>query len=74
LHLVLDNHGTHKIPQVNQWLLNHPRFHPHFTPINSSWLNLVERWFPELTSSKLRSSAHHSVTELENHVRNWINR
>jgi transposase len=71
LHLVLDNYATHKTPQIHQWLLRHPRFHLHFTPTSSSWLNLVERWFAELTNRKLRRSAHRSVTELEADLRQW---
>ena len=73
LHLVLDNYATHKTPAIHQWLLKHPRFHLHFTPASSSWLNLVERWFAELTNRKLRRSAHRSVTELETDIRKWIN-
>src|SRR2546423_6280486 len=73
LHLVLDNYATHKTPAIKEWLLKHPRFHPHFTPTSSSWLNLVERWFAELTNRKLRRSAHRSVTELEADIRKWIN-
>jgi transposase len=73
LHLVLDNYATHKTPKVKEWLIRHPRFHLHFTPTSSSWLNLVERWFAELTNRKLRRSAHRSVTELETDVRKWIN-
>lgn len=73
LHLVLDNYATHKTPKVKQWLIRHPRFHLHFTPTSASWLNLVERWFAELTNRKLRRSAHRSVTELETDVRRWIN-
>ncbi len=73
LHLVLDNYATHKTPAVNNWLLRHPRFHLHFTPTSSSWLNLVERWFAELTNRKLRRSAHRSITALEADVRRWIN-
>jgi transposase len=73
LHLVLDNYATHKTPAVKAWLLKHPRFHLHFTPTSSSWLNLVERWFAELTNRKLRRSAHRSVTELEADIRKWIN-
>jgi transposase len=73
LHLVLDNYATHKTPEIHKWLLRHPRFHPHFTPTSSSWMNLVERWFAELTSRKLRRSAHRSVTELETDIRKWIN-
>jgi transposase len=73
LHLVLDNYATHKTPAVHQWLLRHPRFYLHFTPTSSSWMNLVERWFAELTNRKLRRSAHRSVTELETDIRKWIN-
>ena len=73
LHLVLDNYATHKTPAIHQWLLRHPRFCLHFTPTSSSWLNLAERWFAELTNRKLRRSAHRSVTELEADIRTWIN-
>jgi transposase len=73
LHLVLDNYATHKTPAIKDWLLKHPRFHLHFTPTSSSWMNLVERWFAELTRRKLRRSAHRSVTELETDIRKWIN-
>jgi transposase len=72
LHLVLDNYATHKTPEIHKWLLRQPRFHLHFTPTSSSWLNLVERWFAELTNRKLRRSAHRSVTELEADIRTWI--
>ena len=72
VHLVCDNYGTHKTPQIKQWLLRHPRFHLHLTPTYSSWLNLVERWFAELTNRKLRRSAHRSVAELEADLRTWI--
>ena len=58
---------------MKRWLLRHPRFHLHFTPTSSSWMNLVERWFAELTNRKLRRSAHRSVTELEADIRKWIN-
>src|SRR6202044_1652362 len=71
LHLVLDNYATHKTPAIRQWLVKHPRFHLHFTPTSSSWMNLVERWFAELTNRKLRRSAHRSVTELETDIRKW---
>jgi len=54
---------------VKKWLLRHPRFHLHFTPASSSWMNLVERWFAELTNRKLCRSAHRSVTELEADIR-----
>jgi transposase len=73
LHLICDNYATHKTPAVKKWLLAHPRFHLHFTPTSASWINLVERWFAELTTRKLRRSAHRSVTELEADIRKWIN-
>jgi transposase len=73
LHLVLDNYATHKTPEIHKWLLRHPRFHLHFTPTSSSWMNLVERWFAELTTRKLRRSAHRSVAELETDIRRWVN-
>jgi transposase len=57
LHLICDNYGTHKTPEIKRWLLGHPRFQLHLTPTYSSWLNLVERWFAELTTRKLRRSA-----------------
>jgi transposase len=62
---VLDNYATHKTPAVKQWLLRHPRFHLHFTPTSASWMNLVERWFAELTNRKLRRSAHRSVRAIQ---------
>jgi len=64
LHLILDNYGTHTHPKVNQWLAGHPRFHLHFTPTSSSWLNLVERWFRELTEKRIRRGTFSSVREL----------
>jgi transposase len=65
LHLVLDNYATHKTPAIHQWLLKHPRFHLHFTPTSSSWLNLVERWFGELTSKAVRRGSFTSVADLQ---------
>ena len=73
LHMVLDNYATHKTPEIKAWLLKHSRFHLHFTPTSSSWMNLVERWFAELTNRKLRRSAHRSVTALEADIRKWVN-
>jgi hypothetical protein len=64
LHLVMDNYGTHKHPRVQAWLKRHPRFKPHFIPTSSSWLNLVERWFGELTSQRIRRGVFHSVPDL----------
>jgi transposase len=73
VHVILDNSSTHKTPQIKRWLLAHPRFVLHFTPTSSSWLNLVERWFAELTNKKLRRSAHTSVRQLNHDIRSWIN-
>jgi transposase len=64
IHLVLDNYSTHKHAKVKAWLAKHPRFHLHFTPTSSSWLNLVERWFRELTDKALRRGVFHSVPDL----------
>jgi transposase len=72
VHLVLDNASTHKTPAVKRWLTAHPRFVMHFTPTSSSWLNLVERWFAELTTKKLRRGTHTSVRQLNTDIRTWI--
>jgi transposase len=64
LHLILDNYGTHKQPRVKEWLARHPRFTLHFTPTSSSWLNLVERWFRELTEKRVRRGSFESVPDL----------
>jgi transposase len=72
VHVILDNSSTHKTPAIQRWLLAHPRFVLHFTPTSSSWLNLVERWFSELTTKKLRRATHRSVQELNNDIRAWI--
>jgi transposase len=72
VHLVLDNSSTHKTPAIRNWLAARPRFVLHFTPTSSSWLNLVERWFAELTTKKLRRAAHRSVRQLNNDIRAWI--
>ncbi len=72
VHLVLDNHATHKTPAIKTWLLAHPRFHLHFTPTGSSWLNLVERRFAELTNKQIRRGVHKSVQALEQDIRAWI--
>jgi transposase len=71
-HVVLDNASTHKTPTVKRWLTAHPRFVLHFTPTSSSWLNLVERWFAELTTKKLRRGTHTSVRQLNTDIRTWI--
>ena len=72
VHLVLDNASTHKTPAVKRWLLAHPRFVVHFTPTCSSWLNLVERWFGELTTKRLRRGTHRAVRALNDDIRAWI--
>jgi hypothetical protein len=64
LHLIVDNYGTHKQPRVKAWLDKHPRFHMHFTPTSSSWLNLVERWFRDLTEKRVRRGSFESAAEL----------
>jgi transposase len=72
VHVVLDNSSTHKTPAIKKWLLAHPRFILHFTPTSSSWLNLVERWFSELTTKLLKRGAHRSVRDLNTDIRAWI--
>jgi transposase len=72
VHLVLDNSSTHKTPAIKRWLAAHPRFVLHFTPTSSSWLNLVERWFAELTTKLLKRGAHRSVQTLNADIRAWI--
>jgi transposase len=72
VHLILDNYATHKTPEIRRWLVRHPRFHLHFTPTSSSWLNLVERLFAELTTRMLRRGVHRSVADLEADIRTWI--
>jgi len=72
VYLVLDNYATHKTPAIKRWLLRHPRFHLHFTPTGASWLNLVERWFAELTEKKIKRGAHTSVQGLERDIRSWV--
>ena len=72
VHLVCDNYGTHKSPQVRAWLEKHPRFHMHHTPTYSSWINQVERWFAYLTQDLLQRSDHRSVQALEKDIRDWV--
>jgi transposase len=72
VHLVCDNLATHKTPAIRDWLARHPRFHVHFTPTGSSWINQVERWFGLLTEQLIRRGVHTSVVALENDVRQWI--
>src|ERR1700691_1501234 len=72
VHLVCGNYGTHKTPVIQEWLARHPRFHVHFTPTGSSWMNQVERWFGYLTDQKIRRGVHKSVQSLEADIRDWI--
>ena len=72
IHLILDNYGTHKHPNVKRWLKKHPRFHLHFTPTSSSWLNLIERWFAEITRKRIRRGVFRSVPELITAIKEFI--
>jgi transposase len=72
VHLVCDNYGTHKTPAIKAWLAGHPRFHMHFTPTGSSWINQVERWFGFLTDQMIRRGVHKSVVALEKDIREWV--
>jgi len=73
LHLIVDNYGTHKHPRVQSWLRRHPRFHLHFVPTSSSWLNMVERWFRELTDKRIRRGVFRSVPELIAAIQGYVN-
>lgn len=72
VHLVLDNYGTHKTALIQKWFAKRPRYHLHFTPTYGSWINLVERWFAELTNKRIRRGAFRSVKELETAIREYI--
>jgi transposase len=72
VHLICDNYATHKTDTIQRWLAAHPRFHLHFVPTSSSWLNQVERWFSELTTKLLQRGVHKNVQQLEADIRNWI--
>jgi transposase len=72
VHLILDNYGTHKTPLIHRWLLRHPRFHLHFTPTYSSWINQVERWFAALTDKQIRRGSHRSTRALEDAIRLYL--
>src|SRR6266498_3873530 len=72
VHLVCDNYGTHKTPEIQKWLARHRRFHVHFTPTGSSWINQVERWFGLLTDKLIRRGVHTSVEALERDIQAWI--
>jgi len=72
LHLIVDNYGTHKHKRVKSWLKRHPRFHLHFIPTSSSWLNMVERWFGEITNKRIRRGSFRNVPELITTITNYI--
>jgi transposase len=72
LHLVVDNYATHKSPDVHAWLAKHQRFHMHFTPTSSSWLNMVERFFRDITDKQIRRGVFRSVPELEVAINEYI--
>jgi transposase len=72
IHLVCDNYATHKHPKVKTWLTRHPKFHVHFTPTSSSWLNMVERFFRDITDKSIRRGVFHSVEELECAINDYI--
>ncbi|MPZ77265.1 MAG: IS630 family transposase [Deltaproteobacteria bacterium] len=72
LHLIMDNYATHKHPKVKAWLKRHKRFHPHFVPTSSSWLNMVERWFRDLTDKRIRRGVFKSVADLIAAIKSYI--
>jgi transposase len=72
IHIIVDNLSTHKTPAIKSWLARHPRFHVHFTPTGSSWINQVERWFAYLTTQLLQRGVYKNVQTLEADIRNWI--
>ena len=72
LHLILDNYGTHKHPNVKRWLSKRTRFHLHFIPTSASWLNLIERWFANLTVKRIRRGVFHSVPDLIQAIDNYV--
>ena len=72
VHLVLDNYATHKTPMIQRWLAKRPRYHLHFTPTGASWINMVERWFAELTTKQIRRGVHRSTRALEEAIRDYL--
>ena len=71
VHLIADNYATHRHPTVKAWLARHPRFHMHFTPTSASWLNLVERFFAEITRKRIRRGVFHSVVDLQRAINEY---
>ena len=72
VHIIVDNYGTHKTAILRKWFAKRPRFHVHFTPTYGSWINLVERWFAEITNKRIRRGVFRSVKELEAAIREFI--
>jgi transposase len=72
VHLILDNYATHKTPVIQRWLAKRPRYHLHFTPTGASWINMVERWFAELTNKQIRRGVHRSTRALEDAIRQFL--
>ena len=72
LHLVIDNYGTHGTPEVKAWLKKNPRFVLHYVPTSCSWLNLIERWFAELTNKRIRRGSFHSVEDLTAAINDFL--
>jgi len=72
VHLVLDNYATHKTKEIRAWFLRHPRYHLHFAPTHSSWLNQVARWFALLSQRQIKRGSHYSVRELESAILEFI--
>ena len=72
LHLIIDNYGTHKHPRVKKWLQRHPRFHLHFIPTSSSWLNMVERWFREIIDKRIRRGSFQNVPALTAAIKDYM--
>jgi transposase len=73
VHLILDNYATHKTASIQRWLAKRPRYHLHFTPTGASWINMVERWFAELTNKQIRRGVHRSTRALEEMIRSYLN-
>jgi putative transposase len=72
IHLILDNYGTHKHPEVKKWLADRPHYHVHFTPTSSSWLNQIERWFAEITRKRIRRGTFRSVRDLIKAIKDYV--
>ena len=72
VHLILDNYATHKTALIRRWLAKRPRYHVHFTPTSASWLNLIERWFVDLTEKQVRRGVHCSTHELVDAIEHYL--